>query len=112
MKMTKELVYRSIGTILKIGFYLSFGLLLIGVVLNFIQPTSYANIFSPLSFVSLLNFDSLPILNLGIIVLIFTPLLRVLVALVSFWLEKDKKYSLVALGVFIILILGILIAQR
>ncbi len=44
--------------------------------------------------------------TIGILILMATPAFRVLIALIVFVRERDIKYSLVALGVLLILLLG------
>ncbi len=42
----------------------------------------------------------------GVLLMLITPVVRVLVACVLFFREKDRKYGLVSLGVLVILLLG------
>ena len=58
----------------------------------------------------LLEFKPTALINFGLLVLIFTPILRVIVAILSFVLERDLKYTLVASGVLAVLIFSLLIA--
>ncbi|KNZ69392.1 hypothetical protein Tfer_2031 [Thermincola ferriacetica] len=50
------------------------------------------------------------VMTLGILVLLFTPFLRVIGAFLSFLLiEKDIKYSLISFGVLLIMTLSLLV---
>jgi len=42
----------------------------------------------------------------GVLLMLVTPVVRVLVACILFFREKDRKYGLVSLGVLVILLLG------
>jgi len=42
----------------------------------------------------------------GVLLMLVTPVVRVLVACVLFFREKDRKYGLISLGVLVILIVG------
>jgi len=47
--------------------------------------------------------DGVAIMGAGLILLMFTPILRVLTALAGFVLEKDTKFSIISLVVFLML---------
>jgi uncharacterized membrane protein len=49
------------------------------------------------------------ILKLGIVVLMSTPVLRVALAVVAFWVERDYKYMAIATVVLLIVVLGALL---
>jgi len=42
----------------------------------------------------------------GVVLMLVTPVVRVLIACVLFFREKDRKYGLISLGVLVILLLG------
>jgi len=44
--------------------------------------------------------------RLGVLLMLATPVVRVMVACVLFFREKDRKYGLISLGVLVILLLG------
>lgn len=52
---------------------------------------------------SLLSGDSKAIMELGVIILIATPIARVLFTMIGFWLEKDRMYTLIAFIVLCII---------
>jgi uncharacterized membrane protein len=114
MKDKKEKIDIYVSNILLIGSYFSAALSLVGLLLLlFTGQTSAVQLESkPLSFSlifsHLIKTNPLAFLNLGILVMMFTPLLRVITAGSSFFLEKDYKYVLIALGVLIILLTSII----
>lgn len=63
-----------------------------------------------LSLYFLLSWSSLAIVNLGILVLIATPVLRVLAALVTFAVNGEKFYVFISTLVLSILLVSFLIA--
>lgn len=42
--------------------------------------------------------------GVGIVLLMCTPITRVMVAAIVFWREGDRHYALISLGVFLILV--------
>jgi uncharacterized protein len=51
--------------------------------------------------------DPVAITEAGVLLLLFTPLARIVVAVVSFALERDAKYVLISLGVLAVVLLSI-----
>jgi uncharacterized membrane protein len=102
----KEVVNRYVSLILKLGTYSSVLILLLGfLLLIFFPSVKEAKPFSfPKLISGFLNLNPYAFINLGALILIFTPVLRVIVAIISFSLEKDKKYVWVSTGVLLILI--------
>ncbi len=49
---------------------------------------------------------SLKIERVGVLLMLATPVVRVMVACFLFFHEKDRKYGLISLGVLVILLLG------
>jgi uncharacterized membrane protein len=80
--------------------------------LFFTRTTSVQLESKPLSFSLFFSYlkerNPLSFLNLGILVMMLTPLFRVMTAALSFFLEKDYKYVLIACGVLIILLVSII----
>jgi uncharacterized membrane protein len=102
----KEVVNRYVSLILKLGTYSSVLILLLGFLLLIFSPSLKEA--KPFSFPELisgfLNLNPYAFINLGTLILIFTPVLRVIVAVISFSLQKDKKYVWISTGVLLILI--------
>jgi uncharacterized membrane protein len=47
----------------------------------------------------------------GVLFLLLTPLVRLVMAAVSFWMDGERRYSLVSLGVLAIVLVSILLSQ-
>jgi uncharacterized membrane protein len=110
----KDKIDVYVSNILLIGSYSAVALSLLGLlaILFFAQPPAVKVELKPLSFSAffsqLKELNPLAFLNLGILVMMLTPLFRVMTAAFSFFLEKDYKYVLIALGVLIILLTNII----
>lgn len=102
----EDIVHRYISLILKSGTYLSGSILFLGLVLLIFYPLKTPAALFPFSELSseLFKLNPYAFINLGVLILIFTPVLRVIVAIISFSLEKDKKYIWISSGVLLILI--------
>ena len=58
-------------------------------------------------FPHLLRLEPVAIIESGILLLLFTPIARIVVAVIGFALERDLKYVLISLGVLAIVLLSI-----
>jgi uncharacterized membrane protein len=58
-----------------------------------------------------LRFDALGISELGLLLLLLTPIVRIAVAAATFALERDRKYMLISLGVLVVVVLSIVYAM-
>lgn len=107
---------RLIGVMLRTGVLLSMCVVLAGGILYLYkhgtQPVDYSNFkpdtsFGPSLFVTknLWHFSPATLIPLGILFLVFTPIARVLMAVISFWLEKDYLY--VAIGLLVLLVVSL-----
>jgi len=102
---------------LKIGMWLSAGLLLGGMVLVFVHPpeSSSSNL-NTADFLDALVQLRLPLgeglLYAGIMMLISTPVLRVGAAVVTFIAERDWKFVGVSIAVFVVLLLEIILSLQ
>lgn len=103
-----------IGQILRIGVAISVGVILIGIIVYLFSgnsgyvdnnfPTRLTTIFAGIG-----NGKSYAIMMLGLLLLIFTPVLRVIVSIYAFAKEKDTMYTVITTIVLIILVVAILI---
>ncbi len=55
----------------------------------------------------LVKFNPAAMIELGVLLLLLTPIFRILVAIVTFALERDYKYVLVSVGVLAVVLLSI-----
>jgi len=102
-----------IGNLLRIGVLVAMSIVVIGTVLymfQYGQETIHYSSFTPDNVFSLSDFfqrlihgNSSAIMELGVIVLIFIPIARVLFTMIGFWLEKDRMYTLIAFIVLCII---------
>ncbi len=105
---------RSVGNLLRIGVVLSVSVSLIGFVKLFLEgykmPKNYSDMQLPTEKVffhfwkSLTNFEGMGIIQLGILILIFTPVVRIIFALIGYLKEKDYTYviiSAIVLGIIV-----------
>ncbi len=79
---------RVVGLVLRIGAYVSIILLLVAGVLLVLG----------------LGSAGFHVAEAGVLVLMCTPITRVLVAAIVFWHEGDRRYAFVSIGVFVILV--------
>lgn len=113
MAYKKEKVFSYVSTILQIGSFCAGGLLILGLGMLFFrnhaleQPSILPHRSLPELVSYLLKGEPNAIINLGILVMMFTPFLRVIVASLSFFAEKDFKYAIIAFGVMVILLFTI-----
>lgn len=113
MAVKKERVFSYVSSILMIGSFCAAALLFLGLGMLFIQGYSagYQKSSSHSSFSTLAPLlakgEPTAVISLGILVMMFTPFLRVLVAGFSFLAEGDFKYALIAFGVMLILLFTI-----
>lgn len=89
----QEVEDRIVGMALRIGASASIVLILAGALLALLHLAA-----------------SHSVLQAGVLVLMATPISRVLVAMLVFAHERDRRYTLISLGVFSILILSCLLA--
>lgn len=104
---------RSVGNLLRLGVILSVATSLIGFVKLFMEgfkmPKHYKqleisdeNIFQTF-WTSLSKFEGMGIIQLGILFLILTPLVRIIFALIGYLKEKDYTYVIISLIVLAIM---------
>lgn len=102
---------RWIGRTLRAGVMTSAGLILIGILAEFFAPGA-SPVTDPLAIVhsawsGRLDSPGLLVLSVGVLVLMLTPVVRVLATLVMFILEKDRVYSLIAAAILTMFLIEI-----
>ncbi len=111
--MHKEFSYKTTALVLKWGSWLSVIILIFGIILFLINPSPFQFGITSLGktfWKEVSNFSSQAIINLGILLLMLVPLVRVIAIGIGFVIEKDKKYALISGIVLLFLILGIFLA--
>jgi len=113
--ITDKDIQSLVGNLLRVGVYISMGIVVIGGIIylfdhsaetidykvfdfNKVSLKTVAGIFS-----EVLTFKGVAIVQFGLLMLIFTPIARVLMAVVSFFIEKDYLY--VAIGLLVLAII-------
>ena len=81
---------RTLALVLRIGAFAGFFVMVAGVIAHILVDGAIA---------SRLELA-------GVLIMLFTPLVRVLVAMLLFFREKDWRYGWISAGVFVILLLG------
>lgn len=113
-KKEMEQIETTIGKILRYGVLISSIVMIIGLFLYIlIGSTGYATNFHYSSINDLLNglihLKPYAVMMLGLLLLILTPVLRVVVSIYSFYKEKDYLYVYITVFVLIILIISFII---
>ncbi len=114
MKLVQHAVERWTSRSLKLGVWLSGAVMVIGLAMFAVRSSA-----SPIPehnpglselFNNLLHgtLDPFTLMYAGLVLLMFTPFLRVLTAAVGFAAEKDKRFVVVSLTVFALLICELL----
>jgi uncharacterized membrane protein len=106
-----------IGWVLRIGVIVSVSVVIIGGMVylyrhgseapnhkNFIQQPPFVQLNGILQ--GILDFHGRSIIQAGIVLLIATPILRIIFSTISFALEKDRLYVVISLVVLLIIVLS------
>ncbi|MDR1591517.1 MAG: DUF1634 domain-containing protein [Prevotellaceae bacterium] len=115
---TEQKTGRLIGQALRIGVIIACAITVCGGILYLIQHhgvsvdyTEFAGdsfLYSVQTFLpALMRGDGAAIIQLGIIVLVATPIMRVALAMISFLVAKDYLYVIITLTVLIIILLNL-----
>lgn len=111
-------IYFIVGQVLKICFFTSFGIISFGLILLIFTANGFHHLQGQpiISFSWLLGdlFNLKPDawVHLGILSLLFTPFATVLLSFFAFLFSKERIYSLVSAGVFLILALSLVLALK
>lgn len=81
---------RAVAMVLRIGAFSCFFVMLAGLMYGLFVPGT----------------ASVEIERIGVLLMLATPVVRVLVACILFFREKDHRYGLISLGLLLILLLG------
>ncbi|MCY1527695.1 hypothetical protein D9M68_627710 [compost metagenome] len=105
-----------LGTLLRVGVVLSTAIVLLGGIIYLSSNSGKAikfNEFNPAGtpfssivdiFTGLRHFDGLAIIQFGVLLLIFTPIARVVFSIFSFLMERDYMYVVVGIIVLCIIV--------
>jgi len=121
--ITDQKVEQVLGALLQAGVILSGTIVLIGGILYLIHyghnPSSYhvfianrpslGNLSAIVS--NAFHFDGRAIIQLGLLLLIATPVIRVIFSVAAFWLERDRTYVLFTLVVLAVLLYSLFLGR-
>lgn len=118
MILTQRSMELFIGKMLRVGVFTACGIALFGGLLYVMQNmghrVDYADFSSSMAvhnlsdiFSGLISFDPIAIIDLGLVILLATPVLRVVFSVVAFLLEKDYLYVVITLLVLFIILLNL-----
>ena len=105
----------AIAAVLRYGSVISASVMAAGVSLAFARGTAMAGTASfPTRelLIKAFELDPLGITQLGMLLLLLTPVFRVVVAIAAFGIERDFKYVLISSGVLLIVLGSIAFAMR
>lgn len=116
MKTQSKDVNLLFSKILRVGVSVSATIIVIGLLKLFITGKSgYPGTSYPYTVTELISgiikFKSYAIILLGLLILLFTPIMRVIMSVFIFWQEKDYTYVKITLFVLLILIAGMLLGK-
>lgn len=96
----------------RLGVAISFALVIIGIILISIAGTTEIEPVVPLNHLpqKILELNAMATITLGILVLLLTPVLQVVVALVFFLVNKNKPYLGIVLALLCVLAFSITLA--
>jgi len=105
-------LYKWLYFTLRTGIACSLCLVCLGFILFSITKAEFTDTVIPSSqfFHRILELDPLAIITLGILILVLTPLSSVVLAMVTFLMEKDKLYIGISITIVCILILSLVLA--
>ncbi len=111
-RLSEEKGERAISAVLRYGSLISTLVMAAGIVLMLVEgasapPASPHGIHFSLLIPALVRLQPRAVVELGVLLLLFTPIFRIAIAALSFALEGDYKYLLISLGVLAIVLLSI-----
>ncbi len=108
MKHRHDRLDRWIGAVLKYGMLLSLAVLLLGLALYIVEPSGpEVDLSLPEIAQGVLRGDAIAVIDLGIVLLIATPLSRVITATVVFMVDREPRYAALSLIVLAMVSLAI-----
>lgn len=123
MEQTKHITDKDIqslvGNLLRAGVYISMAIVVLGGIIYLSEHGGEKIDYSEFSFnkvslktvesifANVLTFRGAAVVQFGLLMLIFTPIARVLMAVVTFFLEKDYLYVLIGIIVLAIIMVSL-----
>lgn len=115
MRETDPSLTRAIALILRVGSFGSAVLMLLGILLGWLRPAANLQPGAPLIPLralagELARGNPLAVMQAGVLLLLLTPLVRIVTAAVAFLRERDYLYTLVSLTVLAIIVTSLILA--
>ncbi len=111
-KLSEEKAEQIISMVLRYGSLFATVIMTFGLILLFLRGRvsvlpSFHRIDLHILFPAVIRLDPAAVTESGVLLLLLTPIFRILVAILTFALERDYKYVLVSLGVLAVVLLSI-----
>jgi uncharacterized membrane protein len=107
--MASERMNRTMYLVLVTGMVLSFSIMIIGLMLYAINPIEGTTLPLDRLFDGIVHGNPIAVIDLGIVLLIATPLVRIVAAGITFGIEKDYRFVGIAIFVLAMIFIGIFI---
>jgi uncharacterized membrane protein len=107
--MANERMNRTMYLVLVSGMALSFCIMIVGLVLYALAPTEGTTLPLDRMLEGIGRGDPIAIIDLGIVILIATPFVRILAAGITFGMEKDYRFVGISVFVLLMIVLAIFI---
>lgn len=108
--MASDRMNRTMYRVLVTGMVLSFSIMVIGLTMYAISPTEGGTLPLDKIFEGVAHGSSIAVIDLGIVILIATPLVRIIAAGIAFGLEKD--YRFVGIAIFVLAMIALAVFVR
>ena len=111
-KLTQEQGEKAIAIVLRYGALLATVVMAVGITLTLVHgiPATIGEsrpVHLELLVEQVLRLEPVAIIELGILLLLFTPIARIVIAVIGFALERQWKYVAISLGVLAVVLLSI-----
>jgi len=115
VRTTPQRATAWVAATLKWGSYLSAALMLVGAVLLLGETDRPIQVGPPMPLRllpgELLDASPYAVMQAGVLLLLLTPVVRLVMAAISFWLERERRYTLVSLGVLAIILVSVFLSR-
>ncbi len=107
-------VYHVLSRVLATGIIASIGIMVLGAALLLVKGGGTIQRLPPFGqlLAGVVALDPSSVIWFATLVLILTPIARVVTAIVLFTLEKDRRYIMITVGVLVLLIVSFIIGIR
>lgn len=107
--MANERLNRTMHLVLAVGLVLSFGTMIVGLVMYALNPVEGTTLSLDRILDGIVHGNPIAVIDLGIVLLIATPMVRIIAAGISFGLEKDYRFLGISVFVLAMIMLAVFI---